>query len=51
MDCKFVLGNMTLQSNKTVNFVEKAKQIGFISPRFGYTLEHEETEYTSSKPF
>ena len=50
-DCKFVLGDMTLQSNKTAPFVDEAKRIGFITPRFGYTLDHEETEYTSSKPF
>ena len=49
MNCKFVLGNMTLQSNKTATFVDEAKKFQFISPRFGYTLEQEETEYTSSK--
>ena len=51
LDCKFVLGNMTLQSNKTATFVDEAKRIGFITPRFGYTLDHEETEYASSKSF
>ena len=51
LDCKFALGNMTLESSKTVAFVDEAKRIGFITPRFGFTLDHEETKYTSSKPF
>ena len=51
MDCKFVLGNMTLQSNKTATFVEEARKLELINPRFGYIFEQEETEYTSSKLF
>ena len=42
---------MTLQSNKTTTFVDESTPIGIITPRFGYTLDHEEMEYTSSKPF